>query len=573
MKIKQTSFYITKLAKILRNPSWKAILAWIFTIVFLLAFNWLLLFIWGEFTELIYFTSSLPIIIASVLFKVKGGVLVGLIGGTILLSFTPFFPLMEEKIFFDDFIRWTYISGSLVLLGAFIGGTFEMLNNQFATLEKISLYDPNSELPNSSNLIKKVEELRVEGEIKDLHLIMIDIKNHEEIMNSISHKRWGKFLKEIATQLKERQEIKFLLNDRENPDRDMEINVYNIYHNKLGFLMVNISTERLVDFIEELKDKTRLPFYYNKIPVYLDPHLGLASYQKGDTGSELLQHAYHAMSIAVKEKKKFKIYEEELETDDRENFLLLGEVRNALDEEQFELHYMPKVKLRTGKITGVEALIRWPHPEFGNIFPGRFIPLVEKTGLIDELTRWVINRAAEEKLLLAERGIDINMAVNISPHNLKQEGFVDEVKNIILENNLDPAQFELELTETEIMGELIEGNNSFKELLKEGIKVSMDDFGTGYSSLAYLKNLDINTLKIDLSFVQAMQEDKKSYEIVKTAIRLGQVLDKEVVAEGIENLEVMEALDKLNCDYGQGYYISKPVPREDFVDFYYNWQT
>jgi len=417
------------------------------------------------------------------------------------------------------------------LAGVFIGGTFEILNDQITELEEVSLYNPNSKMPNVFNLIRKLEELILEEEKEDIYFLLIDIQNHDEIMNTIGHKRWGKFIKEIGTQLKEKQEIKFIINNKKDLDRDMEISLYNIYHHKLGLLIMNPSVNMFTDFIEELKDDAELLFYYNKIPVYLNSHLGVSSHQKGDKAVDLFLHAYQAANTAVKNDKKIQIYKETLETKSQENFMLLGDVRHALDEGQFKLHYMPKIKLKTGEIIGVEALIRWEHPNHGNISPGKFIPPVERTGLIDDLTLWVINKATEEKLLLADKGIDINMAVNISPRNLKQESFVEYVKNIINENNLNPSQFELELTKTEIMGKLIEGNNLIKQLSKEGFKVAMDDFGTGYSSLAYLKNLDINSLKIDLSFVQAMQKDKKSYEIVKTAIRLGQVLDKEVVAE------------------------------------------
>ena len=569
MGIKTSSFYIKKLANMLRNPSKKVKIAWGLTIAILLAASLLLIFKLGELTGIIYFTSSIPIIIASIVFRVKGGVLTGLIGGTVLLIC----PIREGKILFSNFFHRASVAGFLVFIGAFIGGTFEILNNQMDELEEVSLYNPNSKMPNIFNLIRKVEGIIEDKETEDIYLLLIDIQNHDEIMNTIGHKRWGEFIKEIGTQLKERQEIKFIINGKkEQKNREMEINLYNIYHHKLGFLVVNPSVNMFTDFIEKLKNDAELPFYYNKIPVYLNSHLGIASHKKENKPVDLFLHAYQAVNIAVRDDKKIQIYNESLEEKSQENFMLLGEVRNGLDEGQFELHYMPKVKLNTGEIIGVEALIRWKHPNNGNISPGKFIPPVERTGLIDELTRWVINRAAKEKKLFADKGIDINMAVNISPRNLKQESFVEEVKNIIDKKNLNPAQFELELTETEIMGKLIEGNNSLKQLSNEGFKVSMDDFGTGYSSLAYLKNLDINSLKIDLSFVQAMQKDKKSYEIVKTAIRLGKVLDKEVVAEGIENQEVMKALDELNCDYGQGYHICKPLPREEFEDFYYNWQ-
>ena len=444
--------------------------------------------------------------------------------------------------------------------------------NKEKELEEIFLFDPNSGLPNSSNLIKKVDELKKEKEIENLYLIMMEIENYEDIMNTIGHTKWGKFIKEIATQLKERQEINFIYKNRKDFYEEMEISVYNIYHNRVGFLLQNISKNKLAEFIKELKIHTDSPFYYNRIPIFLNTHLGLASYKQGDAGADLLQHAYQAMKNAVKDKKRVRTYEKNLETKTKEKFFLLGEVRNALDNNHFKIYYMPKIKLSTGEIEGIEALIRWDHPKQGNISPGRFIPPVEKTGLINELSRWVINKATEEKIFLKARGIDVNMAINISPRNLKNEDFIVDTKDILVKNNLSPTQFELELTETEIMEELIGGNNSLNLLSKEGFKISMDDFGTGYSSLAYLKNLDIDSIKIDRSFVQAMEEDTKNYEIVKTAVRLGKVLDKKVVAEGIENQEVMEELNKLGCDYGQGFYICKPIPKDEFVDFYNRWQ-
>ena len=439
-------------------------------------------------------------------------------------------------------------------------------------LEEISLYDPNSGLPNSSSLIKNANELINEGKQNTIHLVVLDIENYEDIMKAINHTRWGEFLQEVATQLKERLEINFILNNKETKNKDWEISVYNIYHNKLGFLLVNTPRNRLSKFVQTIKAIAELPFYYNEISLFLDPHLGAASHKQEDSGAELLQNAYHAMVAAVKENKKVKFNQETLKDKNRKNFQLLGEIKNALAEDQFKLYYMPKVKLTTGEIVGAEALIRWIHPEEGIVSPGRFIPHIEKTGLIDELSRWVVNETAEEKLILAESGVDVNMAINISPNNLKQEDFVQEIKNIIAEKNLSSDQFELELTETEIMEELTEGNNFLNLLMEEGFKIAMDDFGTGYSSLAYLKNLDIDSIKIDLSFIQPMLEDKKSYEIVKTAVRLGKILDKEVVAEGIESEEVMNELNNLGCDYGQGFHICKPVPREKFVDFYHDWQ-
>jgi len=223
--------------------------------------------------------------------------------------------------------------------------------NKEKKLEELSLYDPNSGMPNSSNLIKTVDELiDEERKRENIYLVVLDVENYEEIMKAIGHTRWGGFLNEVATQLKERLEIKFILNDKQVQNGNIKIKSYNIYHNKLGFLLMNVSENRLSEVLLMIKSNTEQPFYCNKIPVFLDPHLGVASHKTGDSGADLLQNAYQAMNTAVKEKKKIQFYNETLKEKNRESFELLGEIKNALADDQFELHYMPKVKLSSDLI-------------------------------------------------------------------------------------------------------------------------------------------------------------------------------------------------------------------------------
>lgn len=344
---------------------------------------------------------------------------------------------------------------------------------------------------------------------------------------------------------------------------------FNIYNDKLGFLLkgIDLKREMLVNLIGETESNLEASFYREDIPVYIDTRLGIARRESGETGRDLLEKAHMAM-ISTRNKSKLKFYDDELENRFKNNIFILGEFREALKEGQFHLKYMPKIKLSSEKITSAEALIRWDHPGRGLIPPNKFIPQLEKTALINELSQWVFKRAAEDLLLFQEEGLEIKMSVNISPYNLKRNDFWNTVETTLKETALSPNIFELELTETDVIEKLTEGRNALDVLAHRGFKIALDDFGTGHSSLNYLKNLHFDILKIDISFVRDMHKNRENREIVKTAIRLGHQLNKEVVAEGIENEEILEKLKKLGCDYGQGYHISRPLPREQFIELY-----
>ncbi len=244
---------------------------------------------------------------------------------------------------------------------------------------------------------------------------------------------------------------------------------------------------------------------------------------------------------------------------------LENQLREALDKEQFELHYQPKVTLAGGKLTGVEALIRWNDPRTGLVPPGRFIPILEETGMINDVGRWALRRAIRDYLRWRAAGLPaVRIAVNVSPLQLRNRGFIAEIEQVIGIDPHAPAGLELEITESLIMSDVSLSIASLRSIRALGVSVAIDDFGTGFSSLAYLAKLPVDTLKIDRSFVIDMTSGPQGLALVSTIINLAHSLKLKVVAEGVETEEQSRLLRLLGCDEMQGYLFSRPVPAEIF---------
>jgi EAL domain-containing protein (putative c-di-GMP-specific phosphodiesterase class I) len=247
------------------------------------------------------------------------------------------------------------------------------------------------------------------------------------------------------------------------------------------------------------------------------------------------------------------------------NLTLENQLRQALDNEEFVLHYQPKVNLESGKLTGAEALIRWNDPRTGLVPPGRFIPVLEETGLIFEAGRWALRKSIEDYLRWRAAGLPaVRIAVNVSPLQLRNRGFVDEVEHAVAIDSQAAAGLELEITESLIMQDVKHNIASLKAIRAMGVTIAIDDFGTGFSSLSYLARLPVDTLKIDRSFVIDMTASAEGLALVSTIINLAHSLKLKVVAEGVETEEQSRLLRLLNCDDMQGFLFSKPVPGEIF---------
>jgi EAL domain-containing protein (putative c-di-GMP-specific phosphodiesterase class I) len=240
-----------------------------------------------------------------------------------------------------------------------------------------------------------------------------------------------------------------------------------------------------------------------------------------------------------------------------------GSLRRALERQEFALHYQPKINLRTGEISGAEALIRWTHPTRGSVSPAQFIPVAEDCGLILPIGNWVLREACQQARSWVDAGLPLGrIGVNISAMEFRNETFLEGVFSILKDTGLDPSLLELELTESVLMKRAETTATILQALRAKGVQVAVDDFGTGYSSLSYLQTFSIDALKIDQSFVRRITNAPAETTIVTAVISMARSLKLRVVAEGVETLKELEFLQAHQCDEAQGYYFSRPVPSE-----------
>lgn len=321
--------------------------------------------------------------------------------------------------------------------------------------------------------------------------------------------------------------------------------------------------EQALPLVERLLSLIARPFVIDEHLLHVSASIGVAFGQKSLLDPDLLiKHAHIAVRQAKDQgRNTWEWYAGDSDPTTREQIVLRRELQEALKRDQLLLYYQPLVDARSGKMKALEALVRWQHPTRGLLLPGNFIPLAERTGQIIDLDRWVLWRACKDlNTINTGRSEALSVAVNISPVHFRRNGFFDEVKQALEESGLKPERLELEVTE----GLMMAGSEKSIELLQNirnlGVRVAIDDFGTGFSSLSYLRQLPINTVKIDRSFIQDITSNRMNTAIVEGIITMAHHLGLEVVAEGVESPEQHEDLIQRRCDKLQGYYFSKPVP-------------
>jgi diguanylate cyclase (GGDEF)-like protein len=317
---------------------------------------------------------------------------------------------------------------------------------------------------------------------------------------------------------------------------------------------------------ERVRDALRAPFEIAGLSLAVDVSAGLALLpaSRAEADAEtVLRHADVAMSWAKHGHTGLAVYSSDNDHHSTEQLRLLGELREALDQRQLVLHYQPKFDLLTGAVRGVEALVRWEHPERGLLAPDTFIPTAERTGLINPLTDYVLDMALGKAAYWLEQGHSVPMAVNISARSLLDPAFPDRVLAALAARRMPAASLILEITETSIMEDPEHALAALQRLHDAGVYLSIDDFGTGYSSLAYLKRLPVDEIKIDRAFISALTVDARDRLIVASTVSLGRALGLDVVAEGVEDPETLTVLQELGCDLAQGFLLGRPVPDPD----------
>jgi diguanylate cyclase (GGDEF)-like protein/PAS domain S-box-containing protein len=315
--------------------------------------------------------------------------------------------------------------------------------------------------------------------------------------------------------------------------------------------------------VNRVLETMRKPFYLEGKEVYISPSIGLAIAEAEHTASDLLRNADTAMYIAKQSGKgQYCRYEARMHTEALERLELEADLRHAIDRGEFTLRYQPIVALKTGEIAGVEALVRWNHPTRGLLSPLQFIPVAEETGLIVPLGRWVVREACRQAVNwkpLRPAHHPLTLTINISGHQLQGPGVVDDVRLALSDSGLDPRQLVLEITESVLMQQsdtILDRLHALKEL---GVRLAIDDFGTGYSSLGYLQRFPIDILKIDKSFVDDVGRGDTDSALARAVIALGDTLQLQTIAEGIELKQQLSGLQDLGCELGQGFFFDKPI--------------
>jgi diguanylate cyclase (GGDEF)-like protein len=419
-----------------------------------------------------------------------------------------------------------------------------------------SLHDTLTGLPNRTLFHDRVQQALLTARREGLRLavMIMDVDRFKEINETLGHQNGDRLLRLIALRLR-------------GTLRESDT-IARLGGDEFGLLLPKVdppgaAAQVARKVIKALKDE---PLVVGGLTLDVGASIGIALFpEHGEDVDTLLRRADVAMYAAKESLSGYESYREDHNRYSPSRLALAGELRRAIDDGSLILHYQPKAELGSGKIRGVEALVRWPHPSRGLLTAEEFVPLAENTGLIKPLTLFVLETGLRQLRTWRRSGLDITVAVNISAANLHDPRFPRDVKQLLRKWKVDPSWLELEITESSIMKDSVRGLEVLAELSAMGVRLSIDDFGTGYSSLAYLKQLPVQEIKIDKSFVLGLVADPSATMIVRSVIDLGRNLGLSVVAEGVETEAIWRQLGTLGADLAQGFYLARPAPSDEIA--------
>jgi diguanylate cyclase (GGDEF)-like protein len=418
-------------------------------------------------------------------------------------------------------------------------------------LEYQAKHDLLTGLPNRTLLHEHLQKalLRQPATGRLVALLVVDLDRFKEINDTFGHQHGDLLLQEIGPRLQD------ILRPADTIAR--------LGGDEFAVLLPGISAAAAEDVARKIVAALDRSFTIAESLVEVGASVGIAlSPEHGSDSGVLLRRADVAMYVAKRSGRGFAVYSPEQDQHSPDRLALVGELRRAIEADELTLVYQPKVSLLTGQAVGVEALIRWHHPQRGMVPPDQFIALAEQTGLIKHLSAWVLNAALRQARAWMNAGLDLPIAVNLSMRDLHDVELPDAVARLLQKWQVPAWRLVVEITENGLMADSARALQVITGLRSMGIRIAIDDFGTGYSSLAYLKRLPVDELKIDRSFVRDLATDDDDLAIVRSTIRLGHDLGLSIVAEGIEDSGTWDLLKRLGCDVAQGYFIGRPMPAE-----------
>ena len=425
------------------------------------------------------------------------------------------------------------------------------------TIEYQAFHDLLTGLPNRALFNKRLSAAleNARQNQNQLAVLFLDLDRFKIINDTLGHAVGDRLLQALAQRIK-----KSLINGD---------TISRWGGDEFTVLLPHINcAEEAINFARQILDTLKPSFTLEDTELYITGSIGIARYpQDGQDGETLLRNADAALYQAKEQgRDRYQAYVPTMNSP--VSFQLEHHLHQALERGEFLVYYQPQINIKTGSISGMEALVRWHHPDLGLISPGQFIPLAEETGLIIEIGEWILRTACAQNQAWQASGLPpLRVGVNLSARQFQQPNLVEMVGRILEETGLNPNFLELEITETSIMQNVHFARQALRDLQAMGVHISMDDFGTGYSSLGYLKQFPFQALKIDRSFIRDLKDDPQDLGIISAVIALGHCLNLKVIAEGVETNQQLELLRNLQCEEIQGYLFSRPLPTEEATQF------
>ncbi len=444
------------------------------------------------------------------------------------------------------------------ILYRIVASASKRLRRQAQENDRLARYDPLTGLPNRTLFRERATQaLGARAGAGAVAVLLLDLDAFKQINDTLGHGAGDAVLREVAARLRAQLDPDTVLARLGNDE-------YAILHPQ-----IRTPTHPVADAVavaSTVHSALQAPVAFDGVALNVEASIGIAlAPDHARDADELLQRADMALDRARTRRGSVEVYSPEHDRSGAERLALLGEVRPALERGEFTLFYQPQIALRTGRVTGVEALLRWRHPQRGMIPPLQFISLIEQTALVGPVTLHVIDLALRQAAQWREAGLHLGMSVNLSARNLHDPELPEQIGALLQRHAVPASTLTVEVTESAAMADPATAVGVLAALRAGGVGVSIDDFGSGNASIAYLAKLPVGELKIDRSFVTPMCESPRDEAIVRTTIDLARHLELHVVAEGIETAEVCERLAAMGCDTGQGYLISRPAPAEELT--------
>jgi diguanylate cyclase (GGDEF)-like protein len=512
--------------------------------------------------------ADMPAIaVAGVVFFALNNLLAGIAWA--ISSQTPIMAMLRDDLAFQAWTTFLLLGFAPIIIAVSAYGLFlvpllilpvlaiHRSSHEARLSEYRSLHDRLTELPNRvlfhDRAQRSIAAARRNG--RSVAILIMDLDRFKEVNDTLGHHHGDLLLQEVGPRLRS------VLRDSDTVGR--------MGGDEFAVLLPDVNgPEDATNVAHKLLEALARPYTVGGVTIDMHASIGIACFpEHGDDVDTLIQRGDVAMYMAKSAHTQVESYSSESDPYSKDRLALVAQLREALTNNEFIMHYQPQADLATGRLGGVEALVRWQHPTRGLLYPDTFIPLAELTGLIPRITVEALRLAIAQGAEWRRRGLDMVVAVNVSSRDLHDRDLPQRVAALLADHDLPADRLMIEITESMLMVDPERAREILEDLSNAGIGIAVDDFGTGYSSLAYLKRLPIDKIKIDRSFVMGMTRDESDRHIVASTVDLGRNLGLQTVAEGVEDRESYERLAEMGCDLAQGYHLSRPVPAEALEDW------